>query len=1089
MSASNKKQSNHWMNWISAHKWMILMAIALITVGSVITFFILHKNSPENTYNDYLSKVQIRLSADKTSFFTGDEATANFTVVIPGELSAEKIEIRDRSGKKITSVNSKDMTLDKSGDLTCSIPVTINTESDGMQTFTAEAGEYVSSELSVFVTPPITPDQVKKSFEVGSDVSDFLSENYSDEEDGDKLAKAAEKYLKKDKRVREVAVRGTNVYYSTVDKVAGLISCAPRDPDSLGMYDATDSHNASVRQLATPVGYAASPEITSTPTHETPFSENSNLIKAYQSSAAPTGLNDYIDSGNTGTNGNVLILRPATNAFVTLPANNRLKAGANKIKNAAGGEIVTEKKDDEAVRAILTRKLSDYGTIVLHGHGGVLPDDDGNIISNVFLLYKAYLDQIDDTIEDTPTQLYNKMTEYAAIAYPNQNGHEPTAEDLQAFCSNYYGQISDVSQWRVYPQWSTVAVRKNDRKKPIFESEIVMTSRYFMELYNDVMFDNAVMIFGTCNALYYDPFNEWLINHGFKMVLGYEGTINNALSLYNFSDVIDELTDISDTEKWRTQTPDETTRKNDNKSIINLPENITQEFVLKNLNQLTHGSDHMLFLGNPDFYYAGTGSIRGKVMYKENDSDNAAESPCAKATITAYLYHNKQFVEQKKVQTNQNGEFVLLDIKCGAYVLKIKDASGSGKTVSIVADQKENDGGCVYLEKKADGSKFVGKAVSYEDAVYYTGIGMIDADYYSVPLELCCYKNGKETVLLDVNRTFTDGNSLLTIYGDIAIANGKIYFWLMDWEGDSCICSYNIKTKKAVRIKGTKNVNDIVGLSSDGKYLVFCKDDTENSLNYQTYYVLNTEDESPSVTKGKQNCSIALRNGVLYYSQYNPSKKTYDVFRAAPDGADATKLGSFKAPKMINSVDGEPFYPTEFVFRTVNDVDTLYFAYRLSYTHNDAKSKIWIAKVNLDTAESKLIINGKKATEFKDFIIHDDGSVSSADFSRQWDEKVYYHSDDNCYYVMNQDDLYSVSRSDGKATVLLRKSEYEKYCKDDSETYLANICFSDNKAYIEIRLYGDYENDIPPSGFLLEKDLKTGKVTLISKYKRYRSDD
>ena len=90
---------------------------------------------------------------------------------------------------------------------------------------------------------------------------------------------------------------------------------------------------------------------------------------------------------------------------------------------------------------------------------------------------------------------------------------------------------------------------------------------------------------------------------------------------------------------------------------------------------------------------------------------------------------------------------------------------------------------------------------------------------------------------------------------------------------------------------------------------------------------------------------------------------------------------------------------------------------------------------------------------------------------------------------MNQDDLYSVSRSDGKATVLLRKSEYEKYCKDDSETYLANICFSDNKAYIEIRLYGDYENDIPPSGFLLEKDLKTGKVTLISKYKRYRSDD
>lgn len=799
-----KRGKSSLLQKILAHKVLILIIVAIFVVGSVVAFFVFDRKSSDNGYNNYLAMTQIRLYADKTSFYIGDEATSNFSVVIPSELSGEKLDIYNQSGEKVYSMDAKDMTLDKNGDLTCSIPMQINTETDGMQTFTAVAGQYFSSELSVFVTPHITLEQVMKSYEVGADVSAYLEKEYADEEDAEKVAKAAEKFLKKDERVGEVAVHGTDVYYSTVDMVAGMIKCAPQDPDMLGSGSSTEQkQKTAVSGYVPPVGSATVGNGVSA--RQTSFCEDSNIISAYNEPNGAIVKNNLIDSGNTGTNGNVLILRPATNALPVLPANNKLKSGAERINKTTEGTIVEEKKDDDAVSAILTRDLANYGTIILHGHGGCLPDENENISSTLFLLYRCYLEQTDDLIEDMPKQLYNKMLEYAAIDYQTKTGRAPKAEQLEDFCGNFYGTIGNISQWKIFSSWRPVikitVEDKQIKKREKNQCDILMTSSFIMDHYNDIMFDNAIIYFGSCDALFCEQFNIWLINHGFKLVFGYEGTVQNITSLYNLKDVIDELTKTNKTQKWRTNTPIEACKSTENR-LTNLFENIVQNAIWRDIVSVLYNDDTtMLFWGNPEFFYSGTGSISGKVMYKPDDSDaeKAKDTPCEGATVTAYLYHNKQFVEQKKVKTNSNGEFNLEGIRCGAYVLVITDSEGNSKKVSIVVDNKDNDGGTVYLEKRKIISQPVGEVVEYNDALYYWKERVFDDSYHET--KLVCYKDGKEKVLFDTKSIPDEWD--IGFYGDgkIAIANDRIFFIVCDIDGGAIYsCDLNGKNAKKLGV-------------------------------------------------------------------------------------------------------------------------------------------------------------------------------------------------------------------------------------------------------------------------------------------------
>lgn len=1090
MSATNnskekKKSHSKFLQIILKHKAPILIIVAILVVGSVVAFFVFGRKSSDNGYNNYLAMTQIRLYADKTSFYIGDEATTNFSVVMPSELSGEKLDIYNQSGEKVYSMDAKDMTVDKNGDLTCSIPMQINTETDGMQTFTAVAGQNFSSELSVFVTPHITLEQVMKSYEVGADVSAYLEKEYADEEDAEKVAKAAEKFLKKDERVGEVAVHGTDVYYSTVDMVAGMIKCAPQDPDMLGSGSSTgQKQKTAVDGYVPPVGSATVGNGVST--RQTSFSEDSSIISAYNEPNGAIVKKNLIDSGNTGTNGNVLILRPATNALPVIPANNKLKSGAERINKITEGTIVEEKKDDDAVSAILTRELLDYGTIIIHGHGGFLSDENGNICSTVFLLYRCYLEQTDDLIEDMPTQLYNKMLEYASIDCQNKIGRTPTVEQLENYFSNFYGRTGNISEWRILSSWGPVTKlsveEKQIKKTEKLQSDILMTSRYFMDRYSDAIFDNAIIYFGSCDALFCEQFNNWLINHGFKLVFGYEGTVQNITSLYNLKDVIDELTKTNKSQKWRTNTPIEACRSTENR-LTNLFENIVQNAIWRDIVSVLNNDDTtMLFWGNPEFFYSGTGSISGKVMYKPDDSDTekAKDTPCEGATITAYLYHNKQFVEQKKVKTNSKGEFTLKGIRCGAYVLVITDSEGNSKKVSIVADNKDNDGGTVYLEKEDIQS--VGNAIEYKGAVYYWS----RPDYN----KLIRLTNDKEKVIFDAGKQNKKGKEQYAGRGQIAGAGNRIYFVIDNNNGNAKLCSVSLDGsdfKQYNSKKHDKPIGGIIGITPDKQFIETGIIDTSYytyRLTRENYYFLNIKTGELSLIKGSADVLSAdedwFHSGEIFYIKYKESKRTITLYKSALDGSDKIKLGSFKTPRY----DADAGYLTvsQALYPVIDNKPYVYFSYGVIQGTGLFFGSSRVARARLDGGDYKVIDTSNDNSTGALFFVNEDGGISYLDRTLRYDElEITYYWGNDGIYVMDSATGRGV-RAFTRDEIYRNTTDFPKYSLSAESAEIVG-----NQAFVLLKstLEGETMHQLIDNGsILLKKDLDSGKVTVISKTKK-----
>ena len=636
-------------------------AVILLAAIIVIAVVILSKK-PDTGYEEYKAMTQVRLESDKAAFYTDDDAKAQFSVTLPSSMLNKEFVLRNANGKAEHSINTSKMKVNENGDLTYTFPLEIDTKSGGMQTFTASVGEYQSAELNVFVTPHITLDHILKSFEVGNDVTVYLRQKYPKEKDGEKLAKAAKAFLEKDERVGEVSVNGTDVYYSTVDSIAGMVRCG-----------ATATETGAAASSPKKSGKAADSST------GTKFSRESEILTAY----AASDLNadgTHIDSGNTCSNGNVLILRPASGALPESDFDGNLADGAELVRETAAGDATDELTDDNAVRAILTGKLCDYGTIILHAPGQAEKDADGKVCNVTFLLYSITAQQPDEETEGAPVTMRKKVSQYAAMFYGKKKASALTDEQIGDFCSSFYGSAKDPSGWRLYSCWN---VQEG-------QGSLAMSSRYLMNIYNGKTLDNAVVYFDTYSALGLVSFNEWMINHGAKLLLGYEKPIEGDATLKDFRDVFTQLTKGSESDDWRTQNPYESSGM--------LGDLLTGRIFNA---EAKNAAPEMVYCGNPSFFYSGTGSICGKVLYKDEEAENEDEriTPCEGATVTAYLWHNKQFLEQKKATTDSKGQFVIEDVRCGAYVLKIQDAKGSRQTVSLIADDASTDGGNVYLKK------------------------------------------------------------------------------------------------------------------------------------------------------------------------------------------------------------------------------------------------------------------------------------------------------------------------------------------------------------------------------------------------------
>ena len=109
-----------------------------------------------------------------------------------------------------------------------------------------------------------------------------------------------------------------------------------------------------------------------------------------------------------------------------------------------------------------------------------------------------------------------------------------------------------------------------------------------------------------------------------------------------------------------------------------------------------------------------------------------------------------------------------------------------------------------------------------------------------------------------------------------------------------------------------------------------------------------------------------------------------------------------------------------------------------------------------------MLIEGKSFDEYKDYFINDDGSVSPNNLNEKWSDDINYNSDENYYYVLRKNNVYSIQKSDGSSLLILKKKEYEDYCKNADTVYLSGVDLFDGKAYI--RLFYDFEDSYQSEG-------------------------
>lgn len=623
------------------------------------------------------SRCIIRLMPERSSYYTGEDGTVTFSVIIPKDRMTElgvsadsikkKIDIIDAAGKVCAEISPESLSMDEQGNVLGDVSFVIDTKEDGAYSFYARTEDYSSALTTIYVTPHITEKQTIEALEVGGDLTAFLEDNYSEEDSDNTLVEAAKSFLEQDERVAQVLTEGTAVTFTTSAGIISVFNAKATDPELLSESSETA-------------------EEFETETQTTSLYRQYGDGVSVQTADGPVRL----DVGNTLSNGNVLILRPATNAMKDVQMW-QLKSAAKKISKITDSSIVTEYKDDEVVRAVMSGELVNYGTVMLQTHGAKLTKQVNGVSTTCGVSYLMYREKTfrENTIANN---LEEKMREYSQMEYEISSG-SGSQDQLDEFYRQFYGRIGEPDTWRMYFSYA------RDRDESVglrFVGDIAITSGYLMERYATASFDNTVFYIGACYGVSYPSFDEWLLNHGCQVVLGYSNSVNVNMSLLDFNDLFDQLTANSNRVAWRTEDLSEASENNENR-IINLFENIPQES-LRKISEWINKSTEMLLIGNDGFFYRGDGTLDGSVYYRYIfEEGRTEERPCVGASVTPHLFKNQAFEEKSEVKTDNNGSFSFEKLRCGNYAIEVKNDLNQESVVSIVFDQESLDGGKIYL--------------------------------------------------------------------------------------------------------------------------------------------------------------------------------------------------------------------------------------------------------------------------------------------------------------------------------------------------------------------------------------------------------
>ena len=442
------------------------------------------------------------LSADRTQFHIGEEASVTFTLSVPEETEG-RVVVADETGEIVFETDASGMEKDGKGRRTADFALKQDTSIDQIRQYQASGGDYYSSPLKIYITPVITEDMIGEAVQIALEAHDVIDEKYTDRTPAEK-AEAAKDFLEKDKRVAAAQLMedGENVLFVTKNSVGAVYQTEPDDEEYMKIY-ADDGINEGSSK---------------------PLEEGTLLTELFEE----TGTERTIDKNNVllfmetsgslvSSDPDVLLLIPCPEEMDEEPSEN-IRSEAQKLANKLWGQGEKTLEGDDAVYAILRQELNEYGTITLFTHGAKWGTSE-KVTS--YLLWRREFEK--ETKDQTVKYFTDKVRTYAYAAYfEDKEGKEDFADFYSSFYASY---DKEKGKYNSLPRIYSVVSGS--------ECKIRMTGDYIIDRYQDQYFDNAVFYIASCYGLQYRALNEFLVSHGCSYVLGFMDSVaQNNIAFY-----------------------------------------------------------------------------------------------------------------------------------------------------------------------------------------------------------------------------------------------------------------------------------------------------------------------------------------------------------------------------------------------------------------------------------------------------------------------------------------------------------------------------------------------------------------------------
>ncbi len=525
--------------------------------------------------------------ADSYLLTTGEETEVTFTVESDsGEEEEFSLYLNDAKKGDFT------LTEENGGRRTYELKFPLSRSQPEILVFTAKSQESTSQSLEVRIAPEITEEMMQTLTDVAADIDEQERKAYPDSTPDANFVDTVAQTLEADPRIEHVArTDEEHVFYVTNDGLGGVYML-PAEEGTLGGRDYRTYETEDVESL-----------------QENGFTEAVNQgwdLSSY-----------YVYNSYALTSNRVLLAQLSDEMTLS----DSMKDFARQLASSIGA-IMDLRQEDAFLGWMLDGLWCDYGSIILHTHGGLFTKRENGDD-------RLYL-QASFATGDAAKKI---GAQYFYAYYDSEKNLDNPTRSLIYMCSD--GKIC-------------------------FSTDVVMNE------YGNRRFDNTVFYMNACYGLGDYTFNRFLLEHGARAMIGSTETIKaNPIKEANFAASYDRnwynfwkqyLRVITDgdyeTGELYSRGPSLWNALEVGNNTYWLGEEINQGFLMvcRDLE-----AEHFRYVG----------SEKAKGVVKKNGN------PVAGATVTAYRYMNHELVEKGSVTTGKDGVFCFENmLETGTYIFR-----------------------------------------------------------------------------------------------------------------------------------------------------------------------------------------------------------------------------------------------------------------------------------------------------------------------------------------------------------------------------------------------------------------------------------